>query len=168
METILRLLISAVMLSLFLSMIIAHSWGFWRVYKKTAEFDARAMMWRGTIAGLTAWFWLCLAFAVWDRSSFGVLAAAVFWFYGLFFVPIIGMSFTVPFWKLIKWSNLDVGILGRAAIGLVIGLAAGASVGLLENYLRPENGGRSFYVMIFLIAPIAPLAAVMAGKKKLN
>lgn len=134
------------------SVILFHSWGFWRVYR--ASSDKFLLPRKGAMAGLTGWFRLCLILGVSiSDNGFGVLAVFILWIYGILFAAVIGMILTFVFRKLFTYSNIGTNILFRGLTGSVIGILTGILIGI--------EGRQKMFTTITLTL-LATASAIMA------
>jgi hypothetical protein len=151
--------------------ILFHSYGFWHVYNWSfSKWGGLSIIIRGLMAGLTPWFWVCLLVGFWNSNSGGNWMGLI-WIYGLIFVPVIGLFFTLIFRTISKEYRLIFDLWSRMFFGAVIGMFPGIIFALLVLYPRPTSGDSflpRLISMMIIFGSIGLASGVMSGERGLN
>ena len=141
--------------------ILAHSWGFWHVYKsKIGGQVFLEMFFRGIAAGLAGWFWLCFGLGIWNLKSAAAFMIYL-WIYGIWFVPLIGLVLTIIFRQLLKKLQWQMGTVSRAVGGGAVGIILASVIGLTWESFSGQNFVSG---MALLLGTMGFGSGIMAGK----
>jgi hypothetical protein len=161
-------LFSLLLLLVYGLIILAHTWGFWRVYKSKIDDQVGfEMLGRGASAGLGGWFWLCFGLGVWNYNSNGGWMILI-WIYGILFIPWIGVFLTAIFGWVINKLELEMGFWSRAFLGCSIGILLGIIIGFWLDSKSRYPGQNITNGMILLFGTMGLTSGIMADESELN